>query len=156
MTAGSGQEGMSLLRACKPPMVLLDAHLPDITGIEILKLILKELPQSKTILFSTHQDMNTTIQAIKLGAYDYVLEDTDLEELDRKIQKAIRVQKLNAENTSSEQARVFFLLGLHLDRPEQGHAGYLQIYRTDLQYHRFGGHPGRDWNGQETVGPCDP
>jgi len=95
MTAGSGQEGMTMLRACKPPMVLLDAHLPDITGIEILKLILKELPQSKTILFSTHQDMNTTIQAIKLGAYDYVLEDTDLEELDRKIQKAIRVQKLN-------------------------------------------------------------
>lgn len=91
----SGQEGLSLLRVFKPPMVLLGTHLPDMIGLEILKRLQQELPQSKTILFSTHQDMNTTIQAMKLGAYDYVQEDIDLEELDRKIQKALRVLTLN-------------------------------------------------------------
>ncbi len=91
----SGEEGLSLLRVFKPPMVLLGAYLPDRIGLEILKHLQLELPQSKTILFSTHQDMNTTIQAMKLGAYDYVQEDVELEELDRKIQKALRVLILN-------------------------------------------------------------
>ncbi|MBI5603182.1 MAG: sigma-54-dependent Fis family transcriptional regulator [Deltaproteobacteria bacterium] len=91
----SGEEGLSLLRVFKPPMVLLAAYLPDRIGLEILKHLQQELPQSKTILFSTHQDMNTTIQAMKLGAYDYVQEDVELEELDRKIQKALRVLILN-------------------------------------------------------------
>ena len=94
-TAGSGQEAVAMLQACKPPMVVLGAHLPDMTGLELLKFIRQELSQSKTILFSTHQEMNDTIQAMKLGAYDYVLEDIDLDELERKIQKAVRLLTLN-------------------------------------------------------------
>jgi two-component system, NtrC family, response regulator AtoC len=95
--AGSGEEGLAMLRTCKPPMVLLSATLPDRDGLEIFKRLQQELPQSKTILFSPLQDMNTTIQAMKLGAYDYVLEDIDLEELDHKIQKALRVLTLNEQ-----------------------------------------------------------
>jgi two-component system, NtrC family, response regulator AtoC len=95
--AGSGEEGLAMLRTCQPPMVLLSATLPDMTGLEIFKRLQQELPQSKTILFSPLQDMNTTIQAMKLGAYDYVLEDIDLEELDHKIQKALRVLTLNEQ-----------------------------------------------------------
>lgn len=94
-TAGSGREGAAALLAGKPPMVLVDAHLPDMAAMEILKLVQHELPRTKTIFFATHQDMNATIQAMKLGAYDYVLEDVDFDELDRKIQKAIRVLALN-------------------------------------------------------------
>ncbi|MBA4392590.1 MAG: sigma-54-dependent Fis family transcriptional regulator [Desulfobacca sp.] len=93
--ADSGEEGLAMLRTCKPPMVLLSAHLPDMNGLEIFKRLQQELPHSKTILFSPLQDMNTTIQAMKLGAYDYVLEDINLDELDHKIQKAIRVLTLN-------------------------------------------------------------
>ena len=110
----SGEEGLSMLRACKPPMVLLGAHLPDMIGLEILKRLQRELPQSKTILFSTHQDMNTTIQAMKLGAYDYVLEDIDLEELDHKIQKAIRVLTLNEKISPLKEPESFSLPGFTL------------------------------------------
>ena len=110
----SGEEGLSMLRACKPPMVLLGAHLPDMIGLEILKRLQQELPQSKTILFSTHQDMNTTIQAMKLGAYDYVLEDIDLEELDHKIQKAIRVLTLNEKISPLKEPESFSLPGFTL------------------------------------------
>ncbi len=110
----SGEEGLSMLRTCKPPMVLLGAHLPDMIGLEILKRLQQELPQSKTILFSTHQDMNTTIQAMKLGAYDYVLEDIDLEELDHKIQKAIRVLTLNEKISPLKEPESFSLPGFTL------------------------------------------
>ncbi|MGD0401220.1 MAG: sigma-54 dependent transcriptional regulator [Syntrophobacteraceae bacterium] len=110
----SGEAGLAMLRACKPPMVLLGAHLPDMIWLETLKLIQRELLQSKTILFSTHQDMNTTIQAMKLGAYDYVLEDVDLEDLDRKIQKAIRVLTLNEKIPPLKEPESFSLPGYTL------------------------------------------
>jgi len=94
-SAESGQEGLKALRACKPVMVLVSALLPDRSGLEILKRTQQEFPATKTILFFTSQDMDTTIQAMKLGAYDCVLEDIALEELDHKIQKAIRILTLN-------------------------------------------------------------
>jgi two-component system response regulator AtoC len=79
----------------QPAMVLLDADLPDGQSLEILQHLQSHCPRTKAILFSTFQDMNTTIQAMKLGAYDYVLEDVDLEELDHKIKKAVRILTLN-------------------------------------------------------------
>ena len=83
-------------------------------GLEILKRIQQEFPQSKTILFSALQDMNTTIQAIKLGAYDYVLEDIDLEELDHKIQKAIRILTLNEKISPLKEPESFSCSGFTL------------------------------------------
>ena len=97
----SGREGLIQLQVFKPPMVLLGAHLPDMDGLEILKHIQQELPRSKTILFSTLQDMNTTIQAMKLGAFDCVLEDIDLKDLDYKIKKALRILNLNEKISNS-------------------------------------------------------
>jgi CheY-like chemotaxis protein len=49
----SGEEGLSILRSFKPPMVLSGAHLPDMIGLEMLKRLQQELPQPKPILFST-------------------------------------------------------------------------------------------------------
>ena len=103
-----------MLRAFKPPMVLLGAQLPDLNGLEILKNIQQELPQSKTILFSTLQEMNTTIQAMKLGAYDYVLEDIELDELDHKIQKALRILTLNEKISPLKEPDSFSLPGFTL------------------------------------------
>ncbi len=110
----SGLEGLVMLRAFKPPMVLLEAQLPDLNGLEILKNIQQELPQSKAILFSTLQDMNTTIQAMKLGAYDYVLEDIELDELDHKIQKALRILTLNEKISPLKEPDSFSLPGFTL------------------------------------------
>ena len=85
-----------MLMTYKPAMVLLGSPLPDANSLEILQRIQQKFPQSKTILFSAFQDMDTTIQAMKSGAYDYVLEDIDFQELDRKIQKAIRIFSLHS------------------------------------------------------------
>jgi two-component system response regulator AtoC len=110
----SGKEALPLLMTGKPAMVLLGAPLPDMNSLEILQRIQQEIPQSKTILFSAFQDMNTTIQAIKLGAYDYVLDDIDLQELDQKIQKAIRILTLNNQISPLQEPPSFSSLGFTL------------------------------------------
>ncbi len=97
VVARSREELPVSLRRLKPPMVLVGDDPPGIKTLELVKLVRQELPSSKIILLSSHQDMNATIQAMKLGAYDYVPEDIDFEELDRKIQKAIRLITLNAK-----------------------------------------------------------
>ena len=94
---GSREDWPALLRTLKPPMVLLADNPPGMKILEAVKIVRQELPLSKMILLASHQDMNATIQAMKLGAYDYVPEDIDFEELDRKIQKAIRLITLNAK-----------------------------------------------------------
>ena len=58
--------------------------------------------------------MNTTIQAMKLGAYDYVLEDIDLKELDHKIQKAFRILTLNEKILPVKEPESFPLTSLTL------------------------------------------
>jgi two-component system, NtrC family, response regulator AtoC len=103
----SGREGLTQLQVFKPPMVLLGTHLPDMDGLEILKHIQQDLPRCKTILFSTLQEMNTTIQAMKLGAFDCVLEDIDLKELDYKIKKALRILNLNEKISPLKEPESF-------------------------------------------------
>ncbi|MDR3568193.1 MAG: sigma-54 dependent transcriptional regulator [Syntrophobacteraceae bacterium] len=91
------EEWPVLLQTFKPLMVLLGDNPPGMKALEIVRFVRQESPESKMILLSAQQDMNATIQAMKLGAYDYVPEDIDWEELDRKIQKAIRLITLNAK-----------------------------------------------------------
>lgn len=69
--AANGQEAIPLLRACHPDIVLLDIRLPDILGLDLLRMIRMELPQAKTIIISGLDDFETTREAFRLGAYEY-------------------------------------------------------------------------------------
>jgi two-component system response regulator AtoC len=113
-TTGAGREALSLLGNGQPAMVLLGADLPNGNSLEILRHLQQHFPRTKAILFSTFQDMNTTIQAMKLGAYDYVLEDISLEELDHKILKAVRILTLNEKIPPVEEPKSFPLPALTL------------------------------------------
>ena len=95
--AGTGNMGLYLLEASKPDVVLLGVHLPDMDGLEILKHIQTHFRHIKTMLLAPFQDMQSTIQAMQLGAYDYVLEDIGLKELEEKIKKAISIATLGRE-----------------------------------------------------------
>jgi two-component system response regulator AtoC len=97
VAARSKEEWQASLKTWKPSMVLLGDSPPGMEPLELVKLVGRELPHSKVILLSSNQDMNATIQAMKLGAYDYVPADIDLEELDRKIEKGIRLIILDAK-----------------------------------------------------------
>jgi len=112
--AASEQEAQPLLRNGQPTMVLLGVDLPENSGLDFLRHLQEHCPRTKTILFSSFQDMNTTIQAMKLGAYDYVLEDIDLEELDHKIQKAFRILTLNEQISPVKEPESFPLPALTL------------------------------------------
>lgn len=69
--AEDGNEAILQLRTYKPDIVLLDIHLPGISGLEVLKVIRAELPKTKVIIISGMDDFETTRMAFQLGAYEY-------------------------------------------------------------------------------------
>jgi two-component system response regulator AtoC len=61
-----------------PDIITLDYRLPDITGLEVLKRIREENRDIQVILISEQEDINTVVNLLKLGAYDYITKSDDI------------------------------------------------------------------------------
>ncbi|MCA8999255.1 MAG: sigma-54-dependent Fis family transcriptional regulator [Planctomycetaceae bacterium] len=92
--ASSGQEGLDLIRECDPDVILLDLVLRDVSGLDVFKKI-REIDTRVPVIFITGEaDSETAIEAMQLGAYDYVAKPLDLEELTELVENAARTRQL--------------------------------------------------------------
>jgi DNA-binding NtrC family response regulator len=91
--ADTGTMGLELYHRNQPHVVILDIRLPDIDGIDLLERIQRGENPAKVIMITAFQDMETTIQATKLGAYDYIHKPLDADEVERAVESAIYTLK---------------------------------------------------------------
>ncbi len=80
-TASDGKEVLHLLKRETFQIVLLDLNLPKISGVELLKVIKKEYPQTEIIVISGHGTMRTALDSLKMGAYDYLHKPFEIDDL---------------------------------------------------------------------------
>jgi len=80
-TASDGKEALHFLKKETFQIVLLDLLLPKIPGIEVLKTIKKEYPQTEIIVISGHGTMRTALDSLKMGAYDYLHKPFEIDDL---------------------------------------------------------------------------
>ena len=80
-TASSGEEGLRLIPKLKPDLVLMDIRMGGITGLETLRRIRQIDPKLLVILMTAYGTTQTAIEAMKLGAYDYLLKPFDVPKL---------------------------------------------------------------------------
>ncbi|MCC6544330.1 MAG: sigma-54-dependent Fis family transcriptional regulator [Nitrospirae bacterium] len=80
-TASSGSAGLRLLDQENIDIVLLDLKLPDINGLDVLKVIKDKYAQVEVMVISILKDIDVVVSAMKLGAYNYVTKDIDPDEL---------------------------------------------------------------------------
>jgi DNA-binding NtrC family response regulator len=92
--AEEGGEGLEKYEQCLPDLVILDIRLPDMDGLEALRLIKEKNKNACIIIMTAYDDMRTTVDAIKLGAFEYLVKPLDQIELDLTIEKAFQVQNL--------------------------------------------------------------
>ncbi len=93
----SGEEALRDLRNESPDVVLLDIFLKGENGIDVLKQLKHEEPGLPVIMITAYSDVNLAVQAIKLGAEDFILKPLDFEHLEITMQKAIKNIKLQRE-----------------------------------------------------------
>jgi two-component system NtrC family response regulator/two-component system response regulator AtoC len=86
--AGSGRAALETAKQVDPEVVLLDMKLPDMHGIDVLKELREHQPGAGVILLTGHGTIDTAIQAIRLGAYDYLEKPCPIESLELAVQKA--------------------------------------------------------------------
>ncbi len=97
ITAEKGLEGLSLFFAEQPDIVLLDIHLPDISGLNVLESIKKESGSAIVIMITAFGDIETAVRTIKFGAYDFVEKPFNMEKLKILISKALETVSLRKE-----------------------------------------------------------
>ncbi|MCJ7595912.1 MAG: response regulator, partial [Desulfobacterales bacterium] len=71
-TAGNGEEALSLFERVRPSIVLTDIRMPGIDGIELLRRIKQQYPETEVILITGHGDMDLAIRSLKLEATDFI------------------------------------------------------------------------------------
>ena len=99
LEACNGKEGLEVFREEKPDLILSDLQMPVMGGLDLLQVITKESPQTPVIVVSGAGVMDDAIQALRLGAWDYLVKPiNDMAVLEHAIVKCIEKQRLVAEN----------------------------------------------------------
>ncbi len=92
-TASSGEEGLRLIPKLKPDLVVMDVRMGGITGMETLRRIRQIDSKLLVILMTAYGTTQTAIEAMKLGAYDYLLKPFDVPKLKEIIAKALEAAR---------------------------------------------------------------
>jgi len=88
-TASSGEEGVRAIERVKPDLVISDIRMAGINGLETLRRIRQLDPRLPVILMTAYGTTQTAIEAMKLGAYDYLLKPFDVPRLKELVAKAL-------------------------------------------------------------------
>lgn len=97
-TAANGFEALEILRQQSFHVVLSDLMMPRMTGVDLVRELKEIAPSTIGIIFTGHGSIETAVEAIKAGAYDYVTKPIRLDELLLVLQRALEFQRLNYEN----------------------------------------------------------
>ena len=113
------KQAISELRKQAFALVITDVNMPDGDGFELLEIIKKNYPQTVVIVITGYGTIESAVQAIKQGAYDYLTKPIIDDELRLAIERALKQQSLMSENitlrtsTGAEvQARQYHQPGL--------------------------------------------
>ncbi|HEX9743178.1 MAG TPA: sigma-54 dependent transcriptional regulator [Nitrospiraceae bacterium] len=97
LTASTGQEGLDLFRRESPHLVLLDVVMPGLDGLAVLKMFREENAHIPVIMLTGTKTVKTAVEAMKLGAADYLTKPFDVEELRLVVAKALETGDLEQE-----------------------------------------------------------
>ncbi|MGC8605874.1 MAG: sigma-54-dependent transcriptional regulator, partial [Desulfomonilaceae bacterium] len=112
-TALTGQEGLRLAVDVNPSLVVLDLRLPGMSGLDVLKELRIQLPDAQVIMITAYQDMETTIEATRLGAFDYIHKPIDINEMDGVIKRLELSASPVNQCDPSDQEDKSFMSGSH-------------------------------------------
>ncbi|MCR4415032.1 MAG: sigma-54 dependent transcriptional regulator [Thermoguttaceae bacterium] len=106
--AESAEEGLALAAEYNPDVILLDIKLGDRSGLEVFRDLRRDNPKSLVVFITGHGTTETAIEAMKLGAYEYLVKPLDAAQLQQVVAQALEIRRLMHVPAIVEEA----------DRPE--------------------------------------
>ena len=100
--AASGEEALAAA-ASEPDVVLLDLRLPGMSGLEALKALRARSPRSEVIMLTGHGSIDTAMESVRAGAFDYVGKPCPLDELEVRVRRALERQSLQSRASLLER-----------------------------------------------------
>lgn len=101
-TVADAESALQRLAAMEPDLVISDIRLPGIDGLSLLRRVREDMDGVDVVVITGHEDMNTAIEAMRSGAFDYVVKPVDLNELDSLVERVFREQDLRTSTTEAE------------------------------------------------------
>jgi len=101
--AADGFEALSILREERVDIAVLDIWLPNMGGIDVLKKIKEDYPETEVVVISGHANIDLAVKAVKLGAFDFLEKPLSLEKITTVIRNACEIISLKRENKDLKQ-----------------------------------------------------
>ncbi|RZN39946.1 acetoacetate metabolism transcriptional regulator AtoC [Escherichia sp. E2593] len=102
--ASNGQEALPLFTRVQPDVVLMDIRMPEMDGISALKAMRGHNPRTPVVLMTAYAEVETAVEALRSGAFDYVIKPFALDELNLVVQRALQLQSMKKEIRQLHQA----------------------------------------------------
>ncbi len=130
-TAANGEETLREVSQREPEVVLLDIKMPGLSGIEILGKLTTDWPDICVIMVTAVVDTQTAVEAMKLGAYDYITKPFKPKDVVRKMQKA-----LEKRDSLLQRKRLSLQLQQNVaEQSKQMHEQFNELVRTLAREH---------------------
>ena len=94
LTAASAAEGLAAVERDRPDVVVLDIHLAGESGLDMFRRVHELDPQIPVIFITGHGTADTAIEAMRLGAYEYLLKPLELDHLTDLVDRAFEISRL--------------------------------------------------------------
>lgn len=110
-TVANGQEALDLLGAEVHDVMLTDLRMPEVDGMTLLTEARSRHPRMPVVVLTAHGTVDTAVNAMKLGAFDYLTKPFDKAELELVIGKAVRAARLSEQEPAGEAIGQFGMVG---------------------------------------------
>jgi len=103
ITASNGEEAIKIVREKLPDLIITDLKMPGKSGLELLKEIKGENPSSIVILFTAFATIESAVEAVKCGAFDYLQKPFTADQLKIAVERALTQKRLTEENKNLKE-----------------------------------------------------
>lgn len=103
--AADGLEGLKRARQLKPDVVLLDLHMPGLSGREAMAALAEELPGTAVLMLTVSEDAEDLVETLRAGARGYLLKNIDAEFLVESIRRAARGESVMSPQMTDKLVR---------------------------------------------------
>ncbi|WP_094602796.1 Regulatory protein AtoC [Sporomusa silvacetica DSM 10669] len=103
--AENGLKALEMTRANKPSVIIMDIKMPEMDGLEAFKIIHQEYPEIPIILMTAYGTIDTAIEAMKMGAFDYLVKPSNVDEIRNVLARALQMRCMRDEGTALKGER---------------------------------------------------